>query len=92
MPFIESVISEIGKQSVDKAWTTSTRNDKVLRILNKVGLNPGTPDPDFESVYAHTLVEYGIDQPKPILEFFRRKDIRQAFQHSFGKKDFSLLN
>ena len=92
MPIIESVISEIVKQSAGKAWAKATRNDKILGILNKVSLKPGTPTPDFDSVYAHTLLEYGIDKPKPILEFFLHKDIHKAFQQSFGTQDFSILH
>jgi predicted NACHT family NTPase/formylglycine-generating enzyme required for sulfatase activity len=92
MPIIESVISEIVKKSAGKAWKSANRKDKILGILNNVGLTSGSPDPNFDSVYAHTLVEYGIDKPKPILDFFRHKDIRKAFQQSFGTEDFSILN
>jgi len=86
------IIFEIVKRASGKAWKSLTRKEKVLKILDAVGIKPGKPDPNFESVYAHTLVEYGIEQPEPILNFFRHEDIRRAFQISFEKNDYSILN
>jgi hypothetical protein len=79
MPVFENllgkVIEEIVRKSAEKAWKAATRNEKVLKVLNAVGLKPGTPEQNFESVYAHTLVEYGVEKPRPILSLFRHKDI-----------------
>ncbi|MDM8553576.1 SUMF1/EgtB/PvdO family nonheme iron enzyme [Desulfococcaceae bacterium HSG7] len=85
------VIKEITKFAGRKAWEPAERNDAVLRILKKVGLKPDAPNADFKSVYAHTLVEYGIEQSETVLNFFRHKDIRKAFKTSFDKKDPSIL-
>ncbi len=95
MTIIESLITkaivEIVKMSAGRGWSSLSRKDKVLKALKKIGLKPGKPEPDFESVYAHALVEYGIDQPEVVLNLFRREDIQKAFQDSFIKKDFSIL-
>ena len=95
MPIIESltqkVILEILKKSSDKTWKAAKRNDKVLKILEAVGLKPGKPDPNFESVYAYTLLEYGLEKPEPILEFFQHKDIRGAFSKSFQENKADIL-
>ena len=69
-----------------------TREDKVLKVLKTVGFKPSKPESDFESIYTHTLVEYGIEQPEAILKFFRLSEIKKAFQESFDKEDFSILN
>jgi formylglycine-generating enzyme required for sulfatase activity len=96
MPVMENLfkiaVEEILKKSAGKAWKSATRNDKVLKVLGKVGLKSGTPDQNFESVYTHTLVEYGIEKPEPVLNFFRHKDIRKAFQEAFEKSQPSILN
>jgi len=79
MSIIESlltkIITEILKQSAKKVWKNSIRDDKVLKILDFAGLRPDGPKADFKSVYAYTLIEYGIDKPEPILHFFRNKEI-----------------
>ena len=90
--FITKVISAIVKKSTKKAWKTLTREDKVLKVLKTVGFKPGKPDSDFKSIYTHTLVEYGIEKPEPVLEFFRISEIRQAFKEAFDKNDFSILD
>jgi len=95
MPFTESLIAKvivkIVERSAEITWKSLTRNDKILQVFKSAGLNTDKPSPDFESLYAHTLVEYGIDQPEPILNFFRHKDIQNAFQQSFDKNDPSIL-
>ncbi len=96
MPVIEAlltkIISAIVTKSASKGWTSLKRNDKILKILNELGLKPRAPEPSFDSVYAHTLIEYGVEQPKLVLDFFRHKDIKKAFEKSFEKNDVSLLN
>ncbi len=91
MPIIGSVIFEIGKKAGDAGWKKATRSSKVLEILEKAGLKPEKPGPNFDSVYAHTLAAYGVDQPKAVLEFFNRKEIKKAFEESFRNSDISLL-
>jgi len=89
---IKEIISAIAHSASEKTWKGLTRKDKVLRILDAVCLKPGAPDPDFASIYAHTLVEYGIEKPAQILDFFRHEDIQGAFRASFEQNDFSILN
>ena len=86
------VIEEIIRKSAEKAWKAATRTEKIQKVLNDVGFKPGKPDQTFESVYTHTLVEYGVEKSKPILDFFRHKDIRRAFQMSFERNDVSILS
>lgn len=39
------------------------RNEHVIRILKRVGLDPEHPPKDFEGVYQYALVEYGVVNP-----------------------------
>ena len=88
---ITKVIWEIVKFSTEKALKTLKREEKVLRILNAFNLKSSKPKSDFKSVYAHTLVEYGIEKPKPILEFFRLPEIQEAFEEAFYQNNFTIL-
>ncbi len=79
-------------QIFELAKEKGKRNDKILKALNAIGLKQDAPPAnDFDGVYAYTLVVYGIDKPKPILEFFRHEFIKSAFRKSFEQRDTSIL-
>ena len=61
------------------------RSETVIKLLKQFNFDPEHPLPDFSSVYAYTLVEYGIGKPKPILELFREEEIKQAFRQAFDR-------
>ncbi|WP_236507282.1 NACHT domain-containing protein [Tychonema sp. BBK16] len=61
------------------------RSETVIKLLKQFNLDPEHPLPDFSSVYAYTLVEYGVGKPKPILELFRESEIKQAFREAFDR-------
>ena len=78
--------------ALGKITDKAKRSDKVIQILKQVGLGPDSPlANDFEGVYAYTLVVYGIDKPKPLIEFFRHQFIKNAFRQSFETRDTSYL-
>jgi predicted NACHT family NTPase len=89
---LSMVIGAIVEMGVDHAWEQTKRREAVIKVLNKIGLKPDVITADFNSVYAYTLVEYGVGKPKPILNFFRHEYIRNAFQQSFAQRDPSILN
>jgi tetratricopeptide (TPR) repeat protein len=79
-------------QILELAKEKGKRSEKILKALNAIGLKQDTPlDKGFDGVYAYTLVIYGIDKPKPILEFFRHEFIKSAFRKSFEQRDTSIL-
>ena len=79
-------------QGFELAKEKGKRSERILKILNAIGLKQDAPPAnDFGGVYAYTLVVYGIDKPKPILEFFRHQFIKDAFWKSFEKRDSSIL-
>ncbi len=88
---IVNAISEIVKRSGTAILGKADRSSKVLKILRAVGLKPEKPNPDFDSVYAHALVAYGVDQPEDVLRFFNRKEIKRAFEVSLQRDDNTLL-
>lgn len=57
---IVKVISETVKRAGAASWKKAASNSKVLEVLNAVGLKPEKHDPNFDSVYAHTLVVCGV--------------------------------
>jgi predicted NACHT family NTPase len=89
---IESVVEEILTFPVKKGLDALKRKEIVIKILKKIGIDTPGKDATFEQVYAYTLVEFGIGKNKPILEFFRHKDIKKAFQRSFKENNPSLLH
>ncbi len=90
---ITNIIGKIGEMAAGKAWASMPRNHKVMKLFKAVGLKPGKPEPDFDSVYVHALVEYGVEQPKKsILDFFKHEDIRKAFRNSFDNNDLAILH
>lgn len=88
---LAAVTSTIVKIGMSKAWEKTKRQELVIRLLRQFKLDPDNPPVDFESIYAYTLIEYGIDRPEPILNFFRNKFVKEAFKQSFNKNDISIL-
>ncbi len=67
------------------------RNKHVIKLLKQFNLDPDHPPADFSGVYAYALVQYGVGQPKEILELFRQKEIEEAFRKAFEQSNFSIL-
>ena len=93
MPVIElgAIIGVIAKGAVPIIKSKAERNEFIIKTLKRFNLDPTHPPADFDAVYAYTLVEYGIDKPKPVLEMFRHPDIWQAFHTAFDQSDISIL-
>jgi predicted NACHT family NTPase len=68
------------------------RQELVIKLLKKFKFDPEHPPADFTGVYQYALVEYGANQLgilnqedlRLILELFRQKEIKQAFQQAFN--------
>jgi hypothetical protein len=61
------------------------RNETIIKVKKKLGLDPAQPPKDVDGVYAYALVEYGVDKPESILNFFREKEIKTAFWKAFNE-------
>jgi hypothetical protein len=88
---IDTLISKILETSIAGSIERAKRQETIIRILREAGLEE-KPQSDFDSVYAHTLVEYGLGQIRPVLEFFRANFIRDTFYKAFTSDDFSILD
>lgn len=89
---LEMVVGAIVEMGVEAAWDKAKRREAVIRVLKRVGIPLDDPPPDFDGVYAYTLVEYGIAKPGEILDFFRHEFIRDAFRRAYQDHDLSILD
>ena len=92
---IDSVVGAIIELAVQKpiegAWNRAQRNDRVISILQKVGLDPDRPpDDQFETLYAYALVEWGAFKPGELLNLFRDQHVRAAFERAMQENQPDL--
>ena len=85
---ITSMILEMG---VDAAKKNLGRRETVISILKRLNLEVAPAADDFGAIYVYTLVEYGVDKPESILNFFRNEFIQKAFHKSFNENNPSIL-
>jgi predicted NACHT family NTPase len=88
---LAKVITTIASVAATPIKNKFERNETVIKLLKKVGLDPEHPPADFSGVYAYTLVKYGAGKPRQIVELFRQKDIKRAFRETFEQDDFLIL-
>lgn len=96
---INAIISTAKSVAIPQLVKQGKRNETVIKILTKIGLEERHPNPDFDTVYAYTLVKYGVDKvsedgvetTEAILQLFREKEIKEAFDKSFYSNDDSVL-
>jgi hypothetical protein len=67
------------------------RTDQGVAILRKLHLISENPEPDFDSVYAYSLAEYGKDKPGAAKRLFRHKLIKSAFKQAFEQRDPKVI-
>src|SRR5258708_24513264 len=85
------VISAIAKMGTQVAWDKVKRRESVIKLLQQFKLDPNKPPTDFDTIYVYALIEYGVDRPEPILNFFRNEYIKEAFRQSFYQNNPSIL-
>ncbi len=86
------VTGAIVAMGVEATWEKAKRLESVIKLLQRFNLDPANPPSDFVGVYTYALVEYGIGRPEPILNFFRYKFVKDAFERAFYKNDPSILD
>ncbi|MCP4117042.1 MAG: hypothetical protein GY737_16895 [Desulfobacteraceae bacterium] len=80
---IVNAITEIIGIAGKKFSANLERNEKIIKIIEKIGLEPGKPKNDFESVYVHALVEYGVGRSDSVLKIFRDEDVIETFRKAW---------
>lgn len=86
------VTGSIVAMGVGATWEKAKRRESIIKLLKRFKLDPVNPPTDFDGIYAYALIEYGMDRPEAILNFFRNKFVREAFEHTFYKNDPSILD
>jgi predicted transcriptional regulator len=59
------------------------KNEAVIKILQELKLNPTEISDDVDTVYAHTLVRYGVFKHEAILNLFREKETKDSFWNAY---------
>ncbi len=79
------IITTILSFAVAPGISYAERNEFVIKTLKKLKIHPAHPPKDDRDViYAYALVEFGIGQPKSILNIFRIDDIKTSFWRNFN--------
>ena len=90
---IETAIGALIEMAVQKpiehGWNQAMRKDRVLGLLDRLGLKPDEIPPDFDAVYAYTLVEWGVVKREDEIRFFRHDEVQKAFHRAFEPDDDS---
>lgn len=86
---IDALLELAVQKPVEYGWNQALRKDRVLYVLDKVGLKPDEIPPEFDAVYAHTLVEWGAVKKAEEINFFRHAEVQKAFRRAFDSDDDS---
>ncbi|MGF1524667.1 MAG: NACHT domain-containing protein [Leptolyngbyaceae cyanobacterium] len=68
------------------------RSQRVIRLLQRFGLDSVDSLDSFEDIYAYALVEYAFDEaglckPELLVQFFKAKEVRDLFQAAYREND-----
>ncbi|MEL6454918.1 MAG: hypothetical protein AAFQ40_09405, partial [Cyanobacteria bacterium J06623_5] len=68
------------------------RNERVIRLLQRIGLDSLESLKSFEDVYAYAVVQYAFDaegqrKPAELIQFFRLKEMRDVFKVAYVQAD-----
>ena len=75
----------------DTAMESVSRNERIIKLLKHLKLDPEHPPEDFPGVYRYALVEYGVGKPRPVLEIFRQDKIQELFREALERNSPSIL-
>ncbi|MEM1394015.1 MAG: AAA family ATPase [Cyanobacteria bacterium P01_H01_bin.150] len=91
-----TVINTITRFAAPHVIDKAKRNKALIKILKNLKIDPAHPPEDFYGVYAYALVEYALEEqgtkPEPVLNFFREKQIRDAFWKAFNENPSDFIN
>ena len=86
-----TVVKTIASITAPQFVNLAHRNECVIKILKELKIDPAHPPKNFHGIYAYTLVEYGVDQPKPILKILREREIQRYFWRCFCLDDIDTF-
>ncbi|GHF07946.1 NACHT domain-containing protein [Streptomyces griseoluteus] len=94
MPVAEIVTAAFGiagKVAAKPAADAALRKELIVKALKKLHLDPHVPPQDFDTLYAYTLIEYGVGCSVSVPALFRDEYVIEAFRRSFEAGDWDLL-
>ena len=93
MPWLElsAITGPLAKMGVDKAFTSLSRSEAVIKARRRLGLPAEPQAGDFEAIYRHALVDWGMFKPEAVLDFFRDERIYQAFRRAWHENNPQIL-
>ena len=89
LPIIEAIDAVLEISGIkDKI----ARNERMIKLKQRFNLDDPESLAKFEDIYAYAVVAYAVDEegrckPRALVEFFKRKDVRDVFRSAFGQKD-----
>lgn len=85
------ITGTLAQMGLEKAFDGLNRREAVIRARKRIGM-AAAPDPgNYQAIYRHALVEWGISKPEPVLDFFRDQRIYDAFIRSYQRGDPTIL-
>jgi hypothetical protein len=82
MAIAKNIVTYMGKFASKKM----ERNHNVLKLLEAAGI--GALKEDFDSIYAHALVEYGVDAKSlDLVKLFAAKEVKNTFKQELYKDE-----
>jgi len=88
---ISTVIEIILGMTSEAIAKNLNRNETVVRALQQLGIDKEPATNDFDTIYAYSLVEYGVFKPEPVLNLFRHQFVRDAFRKAFYENNPDIL-
>ena len=81
---VVSQIIEYAPQARQLIITQAQKNETVIKVLQKLNLNPTQIPDEVDTVYAYTLVEYGVYKHEAILKLLQQKTVKDDFWRAYS--------
>ncbi|WP_375500107.1 NACHT domain protein [uncultured Nostoc sp.] len=80
---VVNALKSIAKPAASLVINQAQRNETVVRLLKEFKFDPVQPPKDVDGVYVYSLIEYGVEQQKVLLNLFREREIKNAFWSAY---------
>ena len=82
---ILSLAKDLIFHGVPPSVTAMQRSERVVSILNQLGMAPNSPPRDFQACYTRAFVEFGVEDGKSeaIMDYFRTIEVQDAFRRFY---------
>jgi predicted NACHT family NTPase len=92
---VESILPALTRAIASVAAPVSLklmeRSEAVIRLRKNFDLDHEHLPDNFGTVYAYTLVEYGIGKEEPLLQLFYRMKLKKLSARNLSKINFQCL-